>query len=302
MEQPLVSVIVVSYNHSKYIRENLDSIKAQTYPNIELIVADDASKDNSLEVFEAWLSENNYSAKKNFHKQNTGLATTLNECLEMVTGKYVKIIAADDYLHPESIEKCVNVISKNDTIGFVFSDMYYVDNNSQLLERNLFSSEIYHYSPEKLKDELLNRCFICAPTALISFKALKHTGKYNPSKIVEDYDRWLRIIISGYELRCIPEKLAYYRSHGENLSGNNNGRMAEEVFILNFKYSNRNLFLNTEIERAYLYFKYKFNKDFFNDYKKYKYKDTLSYLLIKNNKPTLLKLYRIIKQKLNIKN
>lgn len=302
MEQPLVSVIVVSYNHSKYIRENLDSIKAQTYPNIELIVADDASKDNSVEVFEAWLSENNYSAKKNFHKQNTGLATTLNECLEIVSGKYVKLLAADDYLHPESIEKGVNEISKSDNIGFVFSDMYYVDNNSQFLERNLFSSEIYHHSPEKLKDELLNRCFICAPTTLISFKAIKDTGKYNPSKIVEDYDRWLRIIISGYELRCIPEKLAYYRSHGENISSNSNGRMQEETFILNFKYSNRNLSLNTEIENIYLRTKYKYSQEFFDGYKNYRYKDTLSYLLIKNNKPTLLKLYRIIKQKLNIKN
>lgn len=302
MEQPLVSVIVVSYNHSKYIRENLDSIKAQTYPNIELIVADDASADNSVEVFEAWLSENHYTAKKVFHKQNTGLATTLNECLEIVSGKYVKLIAADDYLHPESIEKCVTAISENDNIGFVFSDMHYVDNNSQLLDRNLFSSEIYHHSPEQLKDELLNRCFICAPTALISHKALKETGKYNPNKIVEDYDRWLRMITSGYELRCIPEKLAYYRSHGENISSNSNDRMQEEVFMLNFKYSNGNLFLNSEIENIYLRAKYRYSHEFFNSYKKYQYKDTISYCLIKNNLPILLKMYRIIKQKLNIKN
>lgn len=301
MEQPLVSVIVVSYNHSKYIRENLDSIKAQTYPNIELIIADDASKDNSVEVFEAWLSENNYSAKKNFHKQNTGFTTTLNECLEMVTGKYVKIIAADDYLHPESIEKCVNVISKSDNIGFVFSDMYYVDNNSQFLEKNLFSSEIYHDSPERLKDALFNKCIVCAPSVLISYQALKSTGKYDPSKIVEDYDRWLKIVTSGYELRCIPEKLVYYRFHGESITFNSNGKIQEEAFILYFKYSNQYLFLNSEIEKIFLK-GYRYNQDFFDSYKNYKYKDTLTYLFIKNNQPTLLRMYRIIKQKLNIKN
>lgn len=301
MQQPLVSVIVVSYNHSKFIRENLDSIKSQTYPNIELIIADDASPDNSVEVFEAWLSENNYPAKKNFHKQNTGLATTLNECLEMVSGKYVKLIAADDYLHPESIEKCVNAISENDNIGFVFTDMYYVNNDSTIVERSLFSSDIYHHSPEQLKDELLNNCFICAPTALISLKAIKETGKYNPSKIVEDYDRWLRIITSGYELRCIPEKLAYYRSHGENISVVSNSKMVEEVFILNFKYSNKNLFLNKEIEDIFLK-GHKYGQDFFEGYKNYKYKDSLSYTFIKNNQPTLLKIHRVIKQLLKIRN
>lgn len=69
MENPLVTVIVVSYNHSKYIEENLDSIKNQTYKNIQLIVADDASKDNSAETFEQWLSKNNYPAEKIFIKK-----------------------------------------------------------------------------------------------------------------------------------------------------------------------------------------------------------------------------------------
>lgn len=301
MEQPLVSVIVVSYNHSKYIRENLDSIKAQTYPNIELIIADDASADNSVEVFEEWLSENNYVVKKNFHTKNTGLATILNECLEMISGKYVKIIAADDYLHPESIEKCVKAISENDNIGFVFSDMYYVDNDSQLLERNLFSSEIYHYPPEKLKDELLNKCIVCAPSVLISYEALKTTGKYNPAKIVEDYDRWLRIITCGYDLHVIPEKLVYYRFHGESITFNSNGKIQEEAFILYFKYSNKYLFLNSNIEKIFLK-GYKYNQEFFENYKVYKYKDVLTYFFIKNNLPILLKIYRIIKKKLNIKN
>lgn len=66
---PLVSIIVVGYNHAKFIRENLDNIKAQTYPNIELIMADDASQDNSVIVFKNRLAENNFSANKNFQTQ-----------------------------------------------------------------------------------------------------------------------------------------------------------------------------------------------------------------------------------------
>ncbi|MEC5394205.1 glycosyltransferase [Bergeyella sp. RCAD1439] len=302
MEQALVSIIVVSYNHSLYIKECLDSIKSQTHTNIELIVADDASKDNSVEIFENWLSENNYFAKKNFHKENTGLATTLNECMEMVTGKYIKLIAADDYLHPQSIEKCLAKFNENDKLGFVFSDTYFVDKHSNLLDRNLFSRELYSLPYEQLKDELMNKCFICGPTILISCKAWTEAGKYNPTKIVEDYDRWLRIITMGYEFGVVIEKLAYYRSHGENISSKSNGKLQEEVFMLNFKYSTRKLFLNTEIENIYLRTSHRYSREFFDVYKKYKYCDDFSYFFIKNDMQFALKVYRIVKQKLSIKN
>lgn len=64
MEGPLVTIVVVSYNHSKYIKENLNSVKHQTYKNIQLIVGDDASQDHSVKIFEQWLKENEYPAEK----------------------------------------------------------------------------------------------------------------------------------------------------------------------------------------------------------------------------------------------
>lgn len=233
MEQPLVSVIVVSYNHSKYIRENLDSIKAQTYPNIELIIADDASKDNSVEVFEAWLSENNYSAKKNFHKQNTGLATTLNECLEMVTGKYVKIIATDDFLHPESIEKCVEKLEElGEDYGMVFTDTYAVDENSKKQEDIANYSEIGNVSPEQFSKDLISKGNrIAALTVLMKTEAVKKTGKYDSKFIVEDYFRWLKIS-EHFKIAYVNEKLTYYRQHESNLSKEKTDRIDTETLIL----------------------------------------------------------------------
>lgn len=233
MQQPLVSVIVVSYNHSKFIRENLDSIKSQTYPNIELIIADDASPDNSVEVFEAWLSENNYPAKKNFHKQNTGLATTLNECLEMVSGKYVKLIAADDYLHPESIEKCVKKLEELDEeYGMVFTDTYTIDNNSKIQKDFANFSEIGNVSPEQFSKDLISKGNrIAALTVLMKFEALKKTGKYDTKFIIEDYYRWLKIN-ELYKIAYIDEKLTYYRLHDSNISKEKANRIEIETLIL----------------------------------------------------------------------
>ena len=91
MNYPLVSIIVVSYNHSGYIKENLDSVKNQTYPNIQLIVADDASPDNSAEVFEQWLKDNNYPAEKIFTVKIPDLPRPLMSVLSWLRVSILKL-------------------------------------------------------------------------------------------------------------------------------------------------------------------------------------------------------------------
>lgn len=294
MEQPLVSVIVVSYNHSKYIRENLDSIKAQTYPNIELIVADDASKDNSVEVFEAWLSENNYSAKKNFHKQNTGLATTLNECLEMVSGKYVKIIAADDYLHPESIEKCVEKLEElGEDYGMIFTDYFTVDDKSNIVEKYLVNDSNILDNNTLKYEALLERNRIIAPTTLVRVNIIRETGKYTPNFILEDHDRWLRIGKIS-KIYYIDECLCYYRRHEGNLSQIRHRQMFFEDLYLKMKYDedgSMQTFVNKNIGQIFLERQEEIPKFVKNAYQKYSYRGKMLSLCIKYNLNKLYKFY-----------
>lgn len=275
MEQPLVSIVVVSYNHSKYIRENLDSIKAQTYPNIELIIADDASKDNSVEVFESWLAENNYPAKKNFHQQNTGLATTLNECTDMISGKYVKMIAADDYLHPEAIEKCVAKLEGlGEEYGMVFTDIYAVN------EKSAMRSELYgtlstfaDYEPDKLKKALLKDNIIPALTVVMKTFVLKETGLYDNSYLTEDYYRWLKIN-NKYHIAFIPQKLAYYRLHETNISNTRLDKILEDNVRLKILYDHDGIskeFVNNYFLQHYITGK-RLNKEASALYKNYSFK------------------------------
>lgn len=215
---PLVSIIVVSYNHEKYIRENLDSIKRQTYTNIELIVADDASQDNSVEVFEAWLTENNYTAKKKFHKKNTGFATILNECIELTTGKYIKIIAADDYLHESAIEKCILKLEEvGDEYGMIYTDIYAIDDHSKVIDDITDYNGSYSTDPNRFHNLLVIGNRIAALTVIMRKTALLATGKYNQEFIIEDYYRWLKIS-QLYKVAYVPEKLAFYRLHDSNIS------------------------------------------------------------------------------------
>ncbi|WP_164463267.1 glycosyltransferase family 2 protein [Chryseobacterium sp. G0201] len=231
-KKDLVSIVVCSYNQGKYIKECLDSVKAQTYPNIQLIVADDASPDNSVQVFENWLSENNYPAITNFHQKNTGLATVLNECIELIEGKYVKIIAADDFLHPDSIQECVEKLeSLGEDYGMVFSDTYAIDDNSNILPDIADYDKLGSVPPETFKKDLLIGNRIAALTVLMKKEALIKTGKYKSDLLIEDYYRWLKIN-ALYSTAYVPRKLAYYRLHDSNISSARKERIDEECLYL----------------------------------------------------------------------
>lgn len=295
MEQPLVSIVVVSYNHSKYIRENLDSIKAQTYPNIELIVADDASKDNSVEIFESWLAENNYPAKKNFHQQNTGLATTLNECTDMISGKYVKMIAADDYMHPEAIEKCVAKLEElGEEYGMVFTDTYAVDGDSVTIKDFANYSELGNVSAEIFRKELLKGNRIAALTVLMRTVALKSTGRYDNQFLAEDYYRWLKIN-EKYYIAYVDLKLFYYRIHGENISIAKEERLKREALQLQLMFDKTGYckeIINSQI--LFLYRTKSLENEVKTVYLKYPWRSKRIATSIKNNLP--YKVFHIINQ------
>ena len=236
MQNPLVTVIVVSYNHSKYIVENLNSIKNQTYKNIQLILVDDASTDDSVEVYNDWVEQNNYSVTKVFNSNNIGLASSLNNCFKLIEGKYVKIIAADDYLHPESIEKCASELERlGDEYGMVFTESCWVDDDSHTIEEKNKAKQAKKYSPKEIKKTLFHNNFIMALTVLMSTEALIKTGFYNPDIIIEDYDRWLRIN-EKYLTAHLPIKLAYYRLHSTNITRIKKIQIEEEDLLLKLKY------------------------------------------------------------------
>lgn len=213
---PLVSIVVVSYNHSKYIKENLDSIQSQTYPNIELIVADDASSDNSVEVFEEWLGANNFPALKNYHKKNTGLATTLNECIELAKGKYIKIIAADDYLEPTYIEKCVDQLL-NSNAEIVFTNAFEIDSYGKILSDYYFKVQLYETNDELIR-HLMVRNFISGATMMTTKELYSKVGEYKSNILLEDYNLVLRSLKRKIFIVYISENLIRYRRHENNIT------------------------------------------------------------------------------------
>ena len=123
-KQPLVSIIISCYNHQDYITACIESIVRQTYKNIELIVIDDGSSDNSAQILEQLSQKYSFSFAQ---QQNMGLTKTLNKALAKAKGKYIAPIGSDDILMLDKTEKQVDFLENNSSIAVVGGSIICID-------------------------------------------------------------------------------------------------------------------------------------------------------------------------------
>ena len=193
---PQVTVICTCYNQSRFVVEAIRSVLDQTHHNIQLILIDNGSTDDSWQVINNFLEANKNFTFLNL-PQNIGLCRAFNLGLAQATGKYVIDLAADDVMYIQKIEKQViefEILS--DEYAVVFSNAQYIDEQGQPTE--------YHYAVdaqnrvvEKVPDgwvfeEVLKRYFICTPTMMMRRDVLERIGGYDESLAYEDFDFWVR--------------------------------------------------------------------------------------------------------------
>lgn len=214
----LVSVIVISYNSERTILDTLDSIKRQSYNDIELIVSDDGSKDNTIQICKQWIGEN----ASRFVKatiittpQNTGTAGNCNRGCKKANGEWLKIIAADDLLLPDCISDDIEYCSNHVEISVLFSEMEsFVEN-----EKGIYTKEITNFGSKDFWNknahgqfvELLYCNFLPAPTAIIK-KELVNENPYDEKfPLMEDYPLWIKLTKSGVKLYFMNRVTVMYR-------------------------------------------------------------------------------------------
>ena len=133
MHTKLVSVVIPSYNHEKFIKSTISSIIEQTYPNIELIVIDDGSTDNTYKALSSCRSDciNRFTRVYFAKQEHMGTALTLNYLVENVQGEYILFIASDDLLKPNAIETFIDFLEQNQEYGLVVGNNEIIDSNGE---------------------------------------------------------------------------------------------------------------------------------------------------------------------------
>lgn len=210
---PKVSVILTSYNHAKYLRESIDSVINQTFPDFELIVWDDASTDDSWQIIQSY-NDKRIKPFHNDHQKQAGYC--LNKAIkEVARGEYIAIHHSDDIWLPKKLEKQVAFLDENSDIGAVFSDVIVIDENSDPLPDNSHSYQKIFAQPNRSRHEWLNHFFykgnvLAHPSVLIRKKCYSDCGVYRSGFPAADHDMWVRLCMQ-YEIYILPEKLTGIR-------------------------------------------------------------------------------------------
>jgi glycosyltransferase involved in cell wall biosynthesis len=191
MSAPLVTVICVCYNHARFVTEALDSVIAQTYQRIELIVIDDGSIDDSQKVIKQWIASHSDTVLI-LNGTNIGYCKTFNKAAALAKGKYLIDLAADDILLPDRVAIGVKTLESTPQAGVTFSDAEHMDEAGNNI--SLHSDRFPHNtipSGDIYKD-LIERFFICSPTMMFSREVFDYLMGYDESLEYEDFDFWIR--------------------------------------------------------------------------------------------------------------
>jgi alpha-1,6-rhamnosyltransferase len=208
---PLVSIVAPCYNAEKYLEVALESIFAQDYGNVEVIIVDDGSTDNSYAMLQALQSTYRFQL---YSQANQGVSVALNHGLSYAQGKYVCTPDLDDIMLPASVRIRADYLDKHPEVGCVGALVVYMDSDGNNVKAQK-QANIQRLS----FDEILSGAIVVgAPVSLYRMDALKAAGFYEPSIKVQDFQMTLRIADQGYQIHVLPVSVTRYRRHPNNLS------------------------------------------------------------------------------------
>lgn len=223
---PLVSVAVITYNSSKTVSETLDSIYNQTYKNLELVISDDGSKDDTIDICNKWIEGHNERFVRTqiiTVEKNTGVTGNYKRASENCQGEWIKEIDGDDLLLPNCIELYVQYIIDNPDTIYLFGKVKVFGENEDIVNR--FANTIFDYSffslhPSKQYEWLITRLSQPIPSVTSFFNREKviEKGIIYDTRIpmLEDWPRWIQLVRAGIKLNFVDTVIAKYRVAGSN--------------------------------------------------------------------------------------
>lgn len=217
--QPLVSIAVIAYNSAKYILETLESIKAQTYNHIELIISDDCSTDNTISLCQLWTKENKdrfVNIKIVQSPINTGQSGNYNRAFDACAGEWIKEIDGDDKLLPNCIASFIKYTNIHPDAMYIFGKTHCFGGDAVLCQKKekYFEYSMFLRSPaDQLHYLLYEGNFIPSIASFYNKEYILSLGFRNDERIplIEDYPKWIRLLDLGVNFHFLDEYIANYR-------------------------------------------------------------------------------------------
>ena len=227
--KPIVSIILTSYNHGKYIREAIASVLAQDMEDFELIIIDDQSRDDSVDIIQDFQDPR---IKFFINEQNLGMACSVNRGIALAEGEFIAHLNSDDrYNHVSKIREQVKFLRENPNYGAVFTKARIIDDNGNLnLEKTGIKYQAkFDRASNKSRYQWLNDFFynsncLCYPSVLIRQECYEKIGLYDwRYTIMLDWDMWIRLCWQ-YEIWILEDKMTDFRVGSSSTSCQENAK------------------------------------------------------------------------------
>ncbi len=217
LKDHLLTVLIPNYNYREYIGKAIDSIFAQDYPAIELIIVDDGSTYNSVTEIQKKFKENNklHRCELVVLEQNRGKLAAVNAAQDHLTGEFLITLDADDWLSPGYASRCIAELRqkrlRDSRLGFIYSDCTLVDESGEPIDYGRSTT---------FKRSLVEKLSFLPEPALMLTRAFKEVMPFDETiRVATKHHKWCRIVNNGWTGFHIAEPLFYYRMHRNNLSG-----------------------------------------------------------------------------------
>ncbi len=215
-----ISIITASYNYENYIQETIQSIIDQTYHDWEMIIVDDGSKDNSIEIIQKYCnSDDRIKLYTHENNENKGLSETIQLGLSKAQGEWIIFLESDDILTPDYIEKKLAIINKyGKDISLIFNNcepfgdkqkisesMQFIEKNNEYLMKLKYPKNMFHhlYTSNKI---------LTFSSVMVKKSSLKHLNYISPIPCLLDWTLWIQLSYTE-KFYYLPEKLTKWRLH-----------------------------------------------------------------------------------------
>ncbi len=216
--EPLVTIIMATYNGEAFLKEQLQSIIEQEYKNRELLISDDDSNDNTYDILMRYAKKNEWIHLYR-NKKHLGLIGNFETLLERAQGDYISFCDQDDIWEKEKLSKSVKRFEREDNSQALLfhSDLIVVDENLKTIALSFFKMRSYRFKKEKQFDTMLGRSGVMGNTMMINQKLKSLVLPFPDNLKVHDY--WIALINELYGKRLTSlEPLVRYRLHQSNSS------------------------------------------------------------------------------------
>ena len=219
-EYPLVSVIVPCYNYAGYVDETLRSVLSQDYPNFELIVVDDGSTDNSVQVIERALAANQDGLAQRvefIRQENAGVSAALNTGLAEARGDFIATFDADDIMPPGRLSVQMAYLREHPEVGCLGGVAERIDEQGELLPRKHKQRSVRRYD---FSQALAAALVVGGGYAVYRRDAMDLAGLYDSKIKIQDFQMTLKVAKAGFFVDILPDTVTLYRKHEGSLSKN----------------------------------------------------------------------------------